>query len=303
MTDQDNSRTLLWVVVGGGAFFLFVLAVFTLVYVAARSDDGADFGSFGSRIAVVEVEGVILDPREPVEHLKKYGDDDSVKAIVLHVNTPGGGVAASQEIYEMVKRIRQQKKKRIVAFIESVGASGGYYIASATDKIYAQPGSIVGSIGVIAQWFNYGELLTWAKLKDVTFKAGQFKDVGSPTRDVTPEERVYLQSLIDDMHTQFIDAVAEGRNLEADKVRAIADGKVWTGAQALPLHLVDQLGDMQAAIEDTAKAVGIKGEPQIVRPTEKRRTVLDLLFSDVSDVIPGKAKLLETHVGFYYLWK
>jgi protease IV len=304
MADQNNSRTLLWVVVGGGAFFLFLMAVFTLVYVAARSDDGTEFsGGFGSKIAVVKIEGVILEPEELLAQLKKYGEDDSIKAIVLHVNTPGGGVAASQEVHEMVKRIRDEKKKRVVAFIESVGASGGYYIASATHKIYAEPGSIVGSIGVIAQWYNYGDLLTWAKLKDITFKAGEFKDVGSPTRDVTPAERVYLQSLIDDMHGQFINAVAEGRKLEVEEVRAIADGKVWTGQQAVSLKLVDQLGDMQSAIEETAKEVGIKGEPHIVRPTKERRTMLDLLFSDVSDVIPGKAKLLETHVGFYYLWK
>src|SRR5687767_11709699 len=144
MADQNNSRTLLWVVLGGGAFFLFLMAVFTLVYVAARSDDGSEFSGFGSKIAVVKIEGVILEPEELLTQLKKYGDDDSIKAIVLHVNTPGGGVAASQEVYAMVKRIRDQKKKRVVAFIESVGASGGYYIASATHKIYAEPGSIVG---------------------------------------------------------------------------------------------------------------------------------------------------------------
>jgi len=246
---------------------------------------------------------VILEPKTVVGHLKRYADDDSIKAIILHVNTPGGGAAASQEIYEAVKRIRTQKKKRIVASIETVGASGGYYVASATDKIYADPASIVGSIGVIAQWYNYSELVKWAKMKDITIKAGEFKDTGSPTRDLTPAERAYLQALIDDMHTQFIDAVAEGRKMKPEEVRAMANGKVWTGSQAIPLRLVDQLSDFQGAVDDTAKAVGIKGEPTLVRPQKERRTLLDVLFSDVSELIPTRAKLMETNVGFYYLWK
>ena len=149
-----------------------------------------------------------------MQQLKKFADDDSIKAIILHVNSPGGGVAASEEIYREVKRIRDEKKKRIVASIETVGASGAYYVSSATNKIYADNGSIVGSIGVIAQWVNYAELLQWAKLKDITMKAGEFKDTGSPTRDMTPAEREYLQGMIDNMHGQFIQAVADGRKHE-----------------------------------------------------------------------------------------
>src|SRR5687767_8572629 len=164
--EQKPSRTLLWVVIGGGAFFLFVLAVFTLVYIAMRADRGTrEFAAFGDKIAIVDVEGVILDPRDVVEQLKRYGDDGSIKAIILRVNTPGGGAAASEEIYASVKRIREQKKKRIVASIETLGASGGYYVAAGTDKIFANESSIVGSIGVIAQWVNYAELLQWAKMK------------------------------------------------------------------------------------------------------------------------------------------
>ena len=148
------------------------------------------------------------------------------------MNSPGGGVAASEEIYREVKRIRDEKKKRIVASIETVGASGAYYVSSATNKIFADKGSIVGSIGVIAQYVNYGELLRWAKLKDITMKAGEFKDTGSPTRDMTPAEQAYLQSLIDNMHTQFIQAVADGRHAKAEDIHAMANGKVWTGEQA-----------------------------------------------------------------------
>ena len=290
-------------VVGGGAFFLFVLAVFALVYVTLRSDQKAEFAGFGDKIAVVDVEGVIISPKTVIQQLRKYADDQSIKAIILHVNTPGGGVAASQEIYQQVKRIRDQRKKRIVASIETVGASGGYYIASATNKIFADPGSVVGSIGVIAEWVNYGDLLHWAKLKDITMKAGEFKDTGSPARDLTPAEREYIQALINDMHSQFIQAVAEGRNLKVHEVQAIANGKVWTGTQALPLRLVDQLGDFRSAVEDTAKSVGIKGEPVLVRPEKERKTLLDVIFGDFSEFIPDRAKLLQTQVGFYYLWK
>src|SRR5437868_4999240 len=230
MTEEKRSRTFLWIVIGGGAFFLFVLAVFALVYVTLHAGKDTSL-AFGDKIGVVDLEGVILSPKQVVSQLKKFADDDSIKAIILHVNSPGGGVAASEEIYREVKRIRDAKKKRIVASIETVGASGAYYVASASDKIYADKGSIVGSIGVIAQWVNYAELLQWAKLKSITLKAGEFKDTGNPAREMTPAEREYLQTLIDNMHTQFIQAVAEGRNVKETDIRVIANGKVWTGEQ------------------------------------------------------------------------
>src|SRR5713101_6941945 len=305
---EGRSRIWIWFLVGGGLFALFVVAVFTLVYLSFGGRDEDSFSGFGSKIAVVELDGVIFSPKQIVPQLKKFGDDDSVKAIILHVNSPGAGVAASEEIYREVKRVRDDKHKRIVASISSVGASGAYYVSSATNKIYADKGSIVGSIGVIATWTNYGDLLHWAKLKDITMKAGEFKDTGSPTRDMTPAEKAYLQSLIDNMHTQFIQAVADGRNSDGRKVkvediRAIANGKVWTGEQALSLKLIDQVGDFQAAVDDTAKAVGITGEPVLVHPERERKTVLDLLFGDVSEWLPTREKLLDQHVGFYYLWK
>ncbi len=306
MAEEKRSRTWLWILIGGGTFFLFVLAVFTLVYLTLHSGSqsaSSTFGGFGDKIGVVDLDGVILDPTQVVGQLKKFADDSSIKAIILHVNSPGGGVAASEEIYREVKRIRDEKKKRITASIETVGASGAYYVSSATDKIYADKGSIVGSIGVIAQWTNYGELLHWAKLKNITMKAGEFKDTGSPTRDMTPAEQQYMQSLIDNMHAQFIQAVADGRKTKAENIRAIANGKVWTGEQALDMKLIDQLGDFQAAVDDTAKSVGISGEPTLVRPDRDRKTLLDLLFGDVSEWLPTREKLLEHHVGFYYLWQ
>lgn len=303
MPEPKRPRYWLWFLVGGGIFFVFVLFVFTLVYITMTTDRADEFSGFGSKIAVVDVEGVIISPKEIVDNLKRYADDDSVKAIIVHLNTPGGGAAASEEIYREVRRIRDHKKKRIVASIETVGASGGYYIASGCNKIYANEASIVGSIGVIAEWTNYEELLKWAKLKDVTLKAGAFKDAGSPTRDLTPEERAYLQGLIDNMHGQFIHAVADGRGMKDDEIRKIADGKVWTGQQALPLKLVDQIADFRGAVKDTAKAVGLSEDPTLVRPTKPKRTLSDLLFGDISEFLPDRAKLLETHVGFFYLWK
>ena len=301
---EGRSRVWLWLLIGGGVFALFVVAVFTLVYFSFSNQAENDgFSGFGSKIGVVELEGVIISPKQVVKQLKNFAADDSIKAIIIHVNSPGGGVAASEEIYREVKRIRDEKKKRIVASIETVGASGAYYVSSATNKIYADKGSIVGSIGVIAQWVNYGELLKWAKLNAITLKAGEFKDTGSPTREMTPAEREYMQSLIDDMHTQFIQAVADGRHAKADEIRAIANGKVWTGEQAVPLKLVDQIADFEGAVHDTARAVNISGEPNLVWPPRERRSGLSLLFDDVSDYLPTREKLLEQQVGFYYLWK
>lgn len=300
---EGRSRIWMWFLAGGGLFALFVVAVFTLVYLSFSGGDEQSFSGFGSKIAVVELDGIIFSPKQIVSQLKKFADDDSVKAIIIHVNSPGGGVAASEEIYREVKRIRDEKKKRIVASIETVGASGAYYVASATNKIYADKGSVVGSIGVIAEWVNYGELLRWAKLNAITMKAGEFKDTGSPTREMTPVEREYMQGLVDNMHTQFIQAVADGRHAKESDIRVIANGKVWTGQQAADLKLVDQIADFEGAVKDTAQAVNISGEPTLVYPPKERRSALDLLFGDVSDYLPRREKLLEQQVGFYYLWK
>ena len=305
MAEGKRSRTWLWILLGAGVFFMFVLAIFTLLYFSLReTSDSAEYGGgFGDKIAVVDLEGVITEAKPIVTQLRRYANDDSIKAIILHINCPGGGAAATQEIYAAVKRIRDQKKKRIVASIETVGASGAYYVAAGTNKIFADPSSIVGSIGVIAQWYNYGDLIHWAKMKDETLKAGDLKDAGSPTRAMTPQERQYLQGLIDDMHQQFIKDVAEGRKMKVEEVRPIATGRVWTGQQAAPLKLVDQLGDFQTAVEDTAKAVGIKGEPTLVRPEKPRRSLWDVFFNDVSDLLPDRAKLMQSNIGFYYLWR
>jgi len=296
---------LLWILIGGGVFVLFLLAVFSLVYYTVRSQQGGAEvvrQGTGGKIAVVDLEGVIITPKI-VKDLKKFGDDDSIKAIIVHINTPGGGAAASEEIYRAVRRIRDEKKKKIVASIESVGASGGYYVASATNKIFADGASIVGSIGVIMEWYNYADLIKWAKLKNIVIKTGEFKDTGNPARDLTPAERTYLEGMAQNMLGQFVHAVADGRGLKQDQIQSIADGRVWTGQQAKDLKLVDEVGDFEAAVKDTAQTVGIKGEPTLVRPEKEKRSVLDLLFGDASDLWPDPSKLLQKNVGFYYLWK
>ena len=202
-----------------------------------------------------------------------------------------------------MRRIRDDKKKRIVADIAVVGASGGYYVASGTNKIFANDASVVGSIGAIMDWYNYGDLVRWAKLKEEVIKSGEFKDTGDPARELTPVERAYLQGMVNNMKDQFVAAIASGRGLKAEDVSALADGRVWTGQQALTLKLVDQIGDFEAAVKDTAKAVGIKGEPSLVRPAKERHSLLDLIFGDASQWLPDRSKLMQRNPGFYFLWK
>src|SRR5215813_9957473 len=215
-----RNRMLLWLLLGGGALVLLAVVVIA-VALTIGSDESADF-PFSDRIQVVDVEGELVQSRPILEQLKRYEDANSVKAILLNIDSPGGGVAVSQEIYAEIKRLRDKKDKTIVAYLSSTGASGAYYIACAANKIVANPGTIVGSIGVIAEWVNYSDLLEWAKLKDIVFKTGEFKDTGSSTRALTDNERKYFQGLIDDMYVQFLEAVSSGRKLDLEEVRSMA---------------------------------------------------------------------------------
>jgi protease IV len=283
------------------------LLISFMVWATMRSVTGGDSSGFAlgspSRIAVIEISGVILSPETVDSQLRKFGNDPSVKAIILHINSPGGGAAASQEIYHEVLRVRQEKHKKIIASIESVGASGAYYIASGCDKIYANDASLVGSIGVIIEWTNYGELLRWAKLKNVTITSGELKDAGDPSRDLTPKEQAYFQSLVDNMFTQFVHDVATGRHTTEDKIKPLATGQVWTGQQALPLGLIDKAGGFRVALIDTARDAGISGEPTIVRPAKNKRGLFALLTDDGEDLFPNPSQLLNHAPGFYFMWK
>src|SRR4030095_2112533 len=192
-----RNRMLIWLLLGGGAFVLLA-AIVIAIALTVSPDEAADF-SFSDRIQVVDIEGELLQSTPILEQLKRYEDSNSVKAILLNIDSPGGGVAVSQEIYAEVKRLREKKGKTIVAYMSSTGASGAYYVACAANKIVANPGTIVGSIGVIAEWINYGDLMQWAKLKETVLKTGEFKDTGSASRPLTDREKAYFQGLIDDM--------------------------------------------------------------------------------------------------------
>ena len=296
-----------WVVAIGGSFAAIALVLVGLVWgvvKAAGSASGMDVTGTGSnRIGVIELSGVILDAEKVDTQLRKMGDDDSVKAIILHIDSPGGGAAASQEIFHEVVRVRQEKHKKIVASMESVGASGAYYIASGCDRIYANPASVVGSIGVIMEWTNYGELMRWAKLKNIVIHAGELKDAGDPTRDLTPKEEAYFQSLVDNMYGQFVHDVATGRHTTDDKIRPLATGQVWTGEQSLPLGLIDKLGGFRVALMDTAKDAGISGEPTIARPASQKKGLIATLTSDSDELFPNPGQLLNHAPGFYFMWK
>jgi protease IV len=292
---------LMWLLLGGGALVLLAVVVLSLLLVFSE-DTGGEF-AFGDRIQVVEIEGELLESRGIIEQLKRYEDSASVPAILLNVDSPGGGVAVSQEIYAEVKRLREKKNKIIVAYMSSVGASGAYYLACNANKIIANPGTIVGSIGVIAEWVNYGELLEWAKVKDVVLKTGEFKDSGTPTRPLTDRERAYFQGLIDDMYVQFVEAVAEGRKMDIQDVRELADGRVFTGRDARDRKLVDEMGNFQDAVDLTAKLAGISGKPNLIRATRPTVTLLDVLTSDVSRLAPFGANALKSQIRFQYLWK
>jgi len=280
------------------------LPLWGIYWALAHSSDDSSGPSFGSdRIAVIDLSGIILDADKVDTQLRKFGDDDSVKAIILHIDSPGGGAAASQEIYHEVVRVRQEKHKKVIASVESVGASGAYYIASGCDKIYANEASVVGSIGVIMEWTNYGDLYRWAKLKSVVIHAGALKDAGDPTHDMTPQEAVYFQSLVDNMYGQFIHDVAEGRHTTPEKIKPLATGEVWTGQQSLPLGLIDKIGGFRVALIDTARDIGIKGEPTIVRPASAKKGLAAFLNGDSDDLFPNPGKLLDRSPGFYFMWK
>ena len=289
-----------------GSLVAVFLLVTLMVWAAMRSTTGSGSSGFGigtDSIAVIDVSGVILSPETVDTQLRKFGDDSSVKAIILHINSPGGGAAASQEIYHEVLRVRQENHKKVIASIESVGASGAYYIASACDKIYANEASVVGSIGVIMEWTNYGDLMRWAKLKNVVIHAGELKDAGDPSRDLTPKEEAYFQSLVDNMYTQFVHDVATGRHSTDDKIKPLATGQVWTGQQSLPLGLIDKVGGYRVALIETAKSVGISGEPNVVRPAKIKRGLFSILTDDSDDLFPNPSQLLNHAPGFYFMWK
>ncbi|UCG11401.1 MAG: signal peptide peptidase SppA [Deltaproteobacteria bacterium] len=230
---------------------------------------------FGEKVAVVEVKGVIADAQPTIENLTEFSKDTSVKAVVVRIESPGGGVSPSQELYQEIGRLASDKP--VVVSMGSVAASGGYYIAAAAQKIYANPGTITGSIGVIFQFTNLEELFKKIGFRMEIVKSGAYKDVGNPSRPMTAEERAYLQAMIDNVHQQFVRDVAQGRRMPVEKVREVADGRIFTGEQAKELGLVDELGNLKDAIDAAAKMAAIEGEPKVVYPDKEKRSLLDYL--------------------------
>lgn len=252
-----------------------ILGVFILVILFLSRFGEEKAFALGDKIAVVNIRGMITSSRDIVEQIGTFKEDDDVKAIILRINSPGGGVGPSQEIYREI--LRAKEKKKIIASIESVGASGGYYVACASDIIVANPGTITGSIGVVMEFSNIEELLKKIGFRSYVIKSGKHKDIGSPLREMTPQEREILQGVIDNVHSQFVRAVAEGRNMEEGKVRQIADGRIFSGEQAKELGLVDRLGSLQDAIEIAAEMAGIKGKPTVIYP-KRKVSLYELLF-------------------------
>lgn len=259
---------------------------------------GEDGFSSGDKVAVLRVQDVILDSQIYLESLTKIKEDKSIKAVVVRIDSPGGAVGPSQEIYSALLKLRENTP--VVASIGGVGASGGYYIACAGQKIYANPGSITGSIGVIAQFASYEKLLEWAKVDVEVITSGEFKDVGSPFREMNETDREYIQELIDNVHVQFKTAVAKARDLDMKQVDVIADGKIFTGEQAKELKLIDELGTINDAVTLAGNLGGIKGEPEVVNYPKKRSALLDMLLSSVSTHgltgLPTKSRF-----GLFYL--
>jgi len=270
-------------------------AVFGLLAVVSKMQ-GFSFVR-GEKVAVLPISGLITDSEATIEQLKKFAKDDSVKAIVVRLNTPGGGVGPSQEIYEEVRKIRG--KKVIVASMGALAASGGYYIACGADKIFANPGTITGSIGVLMQFVNVKDLIEKIGVKGFVIKSGSFKDTGSPVREMSPEERKLLQSVIDNVHSQFVNAVVEGRKLPREDVLAIADGRILSGEQAKELGLVDALGNQEDAVAEAGKMAKIEGEPRVVTPPKKKFSILDLLREEAKSIIDEK--LTQTRIRLDYL--
>lgn len=267
-----------------GVVLLFFLTVWVLVSVL----EGGGFPG-GPRVAIVELEGIILESESVVRELEEHLGNPAVRAVVIRVNSPGGVVAPTQEIYAAVQRVR--KGKPVVASLGSVAASGGYYVAAAADRVYANPGTLTGSIGVVMQLANLEGLFKKVGVNYVVVKSGQYKDIGNFARTMTPEERRMLQAMLDDVHNQFIDAVAEGRKLPRKEVLGFADGRIVSGRQARSLRMVDALGGLDEAIADAAKLAGLPEKPKLILP-RRRFSVFDFLRNQLG--VGGTNPLLTT---------
>jgi protease-4 len=283
-TTRTRSGSTLRLVGLAAAVYLGVLLLFLVALGSMRGPE-AGTPAFGPQVAIVELEGMILDVEDLVADLKRHRENPLVRAVVVRINSPGGVVGPTQEVHQALLRVREAKKP-VVASLGAIAASGGYYIAVAADQIYANPGTLTGSIGVIMQMANFGPLLKKVGVDYVVVKAGEFKDVGNLSRPMTPEERRVLQTLLDDVHAQFIQAVADGRKLEVGEVRRFADGRIFSGQQAKDLGMVDTLGSLEDAVNRAAVMAGLPVPPRVI-PPRRRISVFDLLRNEVRSWLPA----------------
>lgn len=274
-----------------GFSILFVLIVIVSAAVALLWDSDI---SFGEKVAVVYIVGPIITSEDIIDELKDYEDDDSIKAIVLRVNSPGGGVAPSQEIFRVVRRIAQEKN--VVTSMGSLAASGGYYIAAPSTSIVANPGTLTGSIGVIMEIPNVETLMDKVGIRTEVIKSGEMKDMGSAFRQMSEKDRKVLQEIIDEVYEQFIIDVAESREMPLDEVRVLADGRIMTGSQALDAGLVDSMGGLDDAIDLAAELAGIEGDPDVVTREEKKG-LLELLKGEIA----GNISTIFPHIKINYM--
>ncbi len=266
--------------------FGFLFSVFFLFVLMVLSSAGGDLAVTGVGIGVVEIQGTIVDSRKAIEELERFEDNNNIKAIIVRVDSPGGAVAPSQEVFQAVKRTRE--KKKVYISMGNLAASGGYYIACAGEKIYANPGTVTGSIGVITQLTNFQELAELAKVDIITIKSGKLKDMGNPFREFNEEDRQAFQSMVLNIYEQFIRDVANAREMKLEEVRVLADGRVYTGEQARKNGLVDELGSLQDTAAALAKEVGIEGRPKLIYPPKPEEDVLaNFLQGSASQITKG----------------
>lgn len=276
-------------------FTVFVIAVMGMVMWMGRSTDDYQ----GEAVGVIELDGAIASARETIENIRQFREDDDIKAIVIRINSPGGAVGPSQEIYREVRKTTEVKK--VVVSMGAVAASGGYYIACAADGIVANPGTITGSIGVIMAYTNFKQLLDKIGMVPVVIKSGPYKDTGSPTRKMRDDEQEILQSIVSGIHQQFITAIAEGRKMDRLLVEASADGRVFTGEDAKKRGLVDRLGNFEDALEWAGTLGGIDGKVVAVYPRDKKLTLLRYLFSTSITRLISKLVYPDIEAQYRYL--
>jgi len=294
MAKKKHPILIVLLIVAAFALLLGTVSVVVIKFVSPTTHI-----SFSPKIGVIPINGTIVNAQPVISQIIRFRKDKAIKAIIVRIDSPGGGVGPSQEIYEELKRTR--KKKKVIASMGSVAASGGFYIASAADKIVANPGTITGSIGVLMEFVQFKSLLQKIGINLEVIKSGEYKDIGYPQRALTERDRQILGRVIKDIQQQFVTAVADGRHLAREKVQAIADGRIFSGERAKELGLVDFLGNFQDAVELAKKMTGIRGDVTLVYPKRHGARFWDLLFDSASRSLVKWLQKTQTRIE--YTWQ